>query len=227
MIADEAKKQAEARRKESDANAARAQAARAEADQSAAEAGAVVDFMVNGVLGAAAPSRTKGETLTVLQALEQADKAVEGRFAKEPRVEAAVRMALASVYSELGEYERAAAACRAGPRTPREGPGSGARGDPRGDDRLGWACYKWGTHDQLRRGEALYRRMLEICRRTHKDDDHMTHAMNGLAAILGGLEGTEEALVLQEKHPGTPEEVCPGRRTPTTSSRCTTSPSHS
>ena len=81
-------------------------AAKAEADQSAAESKAVVDFMVNGALGAAAPSSTKGEAITVLQALEKADKEVAGQFEKEPRVEAAVRMALSSVYSELGEYER-------------------------------------------------------------------------------------------------------------------------
>src|SRR5262249_42564585 len=42
-------------RHESDANAVRANAARAEADQSAAESKAVVGFVVDDVLGAAAP----------------------------------------------------------------------------------------------------------------------------------------------------------------------------
>ena len=63
--------------------------------------------MVNDVLGAAAPSKTRGKAVTVLEALANADRSLEGKFAKEPRVEASVRQALARVYTELGEYDKA------------------------------------------------------------------------------------------------------------------------
>ena len=65
-------------RNESDANAARANAARAEADQSAAESKAVVAFVTDDVLGAAAPSKTLGQAVTVQQALAKADRALAG-----------------------------------------------------------------------------------------------------------------------------------------------------
>src|SRR5204862_249685 len=94
-------------RNESDANAASANAARAEADQSAAESKAVVAFVVDDVLGAATPSKTQGKAVTVLEALANADRSLQGKFAQEPRVEASVREALARVYTELGEYEKA------------------------------------------------------------------------------------------------------------------------
>ena len=64
---------------------------------------------------------------------------------------------------------------------------------------LGWSFYQQGKHDKLTRGESLYRRMLEICTRTREDVDLTATAMNGLAAILRGLERHEEALGLQEK----------------------------
>ena len=200
MVADAAKKQAEARRQESEASAARALAARAEADQSAAEANAVLDFMVNGVLGSASPSRSKGESLTVLQALERADKMVEGRFTEQPRVEAAVRMALASVYSELAEYEKSEghAARALALREAIFGPEHEATLDAM--QTLGWSYYQQGKHDKQARGETLYRKMLEICRRTRGDEDDLTlTAMNGLAAILGRLNRPVEAVELQEK----------------------------
>src|SRR5262249_39574550 len=66
-------------RNESDTNAARANAARAEADQSAAESKAVVAFVVDDVLGAAAPSKTRGKAVTVLEALANADRSFEGK----------------------------------------------------------------------------------------------------------------------------------------------------
>jgi hypothetical protein len=72
--------------------------ARQEADQSAAEAKAVVAFVVDDVLGAAAPSKTQGKETKVLEALANADRSLAGKFAKEPRVEASVREALAKVY---------------------------------------------------------------------------------------------------------------------------------
>ena len=101
-LADNRAQEANQARKASDANAARADAARAEADQSAAEAKAVVAFVVDDMLGAASPSKTRGKLVTVLEALANADRSLEGKFAKEPRVEASIRQALAQVYHRAG-----------------------------------------------------------------------------------------------------------------------------
>jgi serine/threonine protein kinase len=206
-------------RNESDANAARANAARAEADQSAAESKAVVGFVVDDVLGAAAPSKTRGKAVTVLEALANADRSLEGKFAREPRVEASVRQALAQVYLELGEYEKAerhaarALALREKVLGPEHEDTLSAM------HTLGWTylrlgkheyydqdlvwtqlSYQLGKHDKSEQGEALYRRMLEICRRTRGEEAELTlDAMNGLAAILRRLAKLNEAATLQQQ----------------------------
>jgi serine/threonine protein kinase len=200
--ADAATKQAVARRKESEASAARALAARTEADQSAAESKAVVDFMVNQVLGAAAPSRTRGEAMTVLQALEQADKAVEGEFGEQPRVEASVRLALALIYRELGEYERAIGHAERALALRERALGPEHEETAEAMDVLGWALIYSNTHSKTPaqdvRGEVLFRRMLEICRAKGYYELRLK-AMSGLASILGRLQRPEEALRLQEE----------------------------
>ena len=153
-IADTKANEATRARTESDANAARANAARSEADQSAAESKAVVTFVTGDVLGAAAPSKTRGEAVTVLEALANADRGLQGKFANEPRVEASVRQALAEVYIELGEYEKAE--------------GHAARAfalrerllGPEQEDTLlamqvcGWIDYRLGRRDKYEQGEV-------------------------------------------------------------------------
>src|SRR5262249_45734517 len=157
---------------------------RREADQSASEAKAVVAFVVDDVLGAAAPSKTHGKETTVLEALANADRSLEGRVAEGPRVEASVREALAKVYQELGEHEKAAGhAARALARREKAlGPEHEATLSAM--HTLGWSDYLLGQREKYEQAEALYRRMLEACRRTRKDEDELTlNAMNGLAAI--------------------------------------------
>jgi serine/threonine protein kinase len=207
LTADAAKKLAETRaleanqaRSESDANAARANAARAEADRSAAEAKAVVAFVVDDVLGAASPSKTRGKMVTVLEALTNADRSLEAKLAKEPRVEASIRQALARVYTELGEYEKAEghAARALAFREKALGPEHQATLDAMFT--LGWNDYFLSKPDKLERGESLFRRMLEICRRTRGEEHELTlMAMNGLAAIYGRRNKGEDARKLQER----------------------------
>jgi hypothetical protein len=85
-----------------------ATAAQAQADRRAAENQEVVDFLVNDLIDAAAPSRAKGEILTVEKVLAQADARIEMRFPDRPLIEASVRKALAEAYLELDEIEKAA-----------------------------------------------------------------------------------------------------------------------
>jgi tetratricopeptide (TPR) repeat protein len=159
--------------------------ARQEADQSATEARAVVAFVVDDMLGAAAPSKTRGNEIKVLEALANADRSLEGKFAKEPRVEASVRAALAKVYRELGEYEKAASHATRALALREKALGPEHEATLSAMNTLGWSYCSLGHADKDEQTEALFRRMLETCRRTRKDDDELTlDAMNGLAAIL-------------------------------------------
>ena len=159
--------------------------ARQEADQSAPEAKAVVAFVVDDVLGAAAPSKTRGKADHDPGSPRQRRPVLEGKFTKEPRVEASVREALAKVYQELGEYEKAeghavrALALRENALGPEHEATLSAM------HTLGWTFYLLGNPDKYEQAEALYRRMLETCRRTRGEEDEIAlDAMKGLAAIL-------------------------------------------
>jgi serine/threonine protein kinase/tetratricopeptide (TPR) repeat protein len=173
--------------------------ARQEADQSAAEAKAVVAFVVDDVLGAAAPSKTRGTEITVLGALANADGSLEGKFAREPRVEASVREALAKVYQELGEYEKAEGHAARALALREKALGAEHEATLSALGTLGWTYCLQGKREKYEQAEAHYRRMLEACRRTRGEGDELTlNAMNGLAAIL--LEEGSAAL------PGLPQE---------------------
>jgi non-specific serine/threonine protein kinase/serine/threonine-protein kinase len=78
-----------------------AQQQRGEAGRKAAEAQAVVDFLVKEMIGAATPSRTQGRTITVVEVLARADERIDGRFAGQPLVEAAIRHTMGVVYGQL------------------------------------------------------------------------------------------------------------------------------
>ena len=82
-----------------------------EARRQTAIAEAVNGFLNNDLLAAAAPSaaRGQGKDVTVRQALDVAAERIDrasqgtGRFASEPLVEAAIRIAIGSTYQALGE----------------------------------------------------------------------------------------------------------------------------
>jgi tetratricopeptide (TPR) repeat protein len=167
--------------------AGEANAARAEADRSASEAKAVIGFVVNDVLAAASPTRTRGEPLSILQALANADQAVSTRFAGEPLVEAAVRQALAETYFELGEYARAEGHAERALVLRERHQGPEHESTLRAMNTLGRVGYrldqKVARTSRLQRAESLFRRVLEVYRRTRRDDDLTCDAMCGLADI--------------------------------------------
>jgi serine/threonine protein kinase/tetratricopeptide (TPR) repeat protein len=174
--------------------------ARAAADQSAAEARAIVAFVVNDMLAAAAPSKTRGKAVTVLEALDNADRSLEGRFAKEPRVEAAVRVALAGIYNELGEYEKAEGHAVRALSLREEHLGREHELTLRAMDSLGWIYYRLEKHEKYQQAESLCRRMLEICRTTRSEEDDLTlRSMSVLGSILARRGKFEEAATLQQR----------------------------
>jgi serine/threonine protein kinase/tetratricopeptide (TPR) repeat protein len=85
----------------------RADLARQEADRRATEAREVVDFLINDLIGAAAPSQTQGKIPTVDQVLARADEHIAQKFAGRPLIEASIRHALSRAYAELGQSQRA------------------------------------------------------------------------------------------------------------------------
>jgi tetratricopeptide (TPR) repeat protein len=172
-----------------------ARANEARADQSTAEARAVVAFLVDDMLGAAAPSRTGGKQITVLEALASADRSIEGKFAQEPLVEAAVRQALAQAYSELGEYDKAETHAERALALREDHQGPEHEATLRAMFTLAWNAYSTSRPEKIQRSEALLGQMLDICRRTRGDEDELTlSAMDGLACIYFGLNTYEEAL---------------------------------
>ena len=78
------------------AEAARAAEAeqRTMAEQKAAETDAVVDFLVNDLLGSASPEKALGRDVTVKEVLAEAEKQIDTAFADQPVVEAAIRHTL-------------------------------------------------------------------------------------------------------------------------------------
>ena len=84
----------------------RADLARQDADRRATEAGEVVDFLINDLIGAASPSRSQGQIATVDKVLAQADENIAKRFADRPLIEASIRNALGRAYEESGSTRR-------------------------------------------------------------------------------------------------------------------------
>ncbi len=78
------------------------QMARGRADHHAAEAQAVVDFLIKEMLIAAYPGNTQGRTITADEILDRAARAIEGRFADQPLVEASIRHQIALAFFILG-----------------------------------------------------------------------------------------------------------------------------
>ncbi len=82
--------------------------ARERADRHASESRAVVDFLITEMLAAARPDSKLGRTMTVDEVLARTSRAIEGQFADQPLVEAAIRHQIASAYHTLSMGRRAA-----------------------------------------------------------------------------------------------------------------------
>ena len=158
-------------------------------------------FVTGDVLGAAAPSKTRGKVVTVLEALANADRGLQGKFANEPRVEASVRQALAKVYIELGVYEKAE--------------GHAARAfalrerllGPEQEDTCSRRCKCAAgsiTNSENTTSTSRARRCSAGCWRSAAGrvatrPELTLLAMNGLAAILGRTNKLDEAATLEQR----------------------------
>jgi serine/threonine protein kinase len=82
-------------------------AALTEAQRRTTESQAVVDFLIKDLIAAASPGQNQGPKTPVEEVLARADASVEGRFAQQPLVEAAIRHALGRSYLELERHDKA------------------------------------------------------------------------------------------------------------------------
>jgi eukaryotic-like serine/threonine-protein kinase len=93
--------------------AVKARRAEAQAKQQSAIAQAVNDFLQNDLLAQASAATQAGPSvkpdpdLKVRTALDRAAERVEGRFAKQPEVEAAIRNTIGQTYTDLGVFPEA------------------------------------------------------------------------------------------------------------------------
>ncbi|MBL8860824.1 MAG: serine/threonine protein kinase [Planctomycetes bacterium] len=87
-------------------NAVLAEASATEARRQARVAGEVNAFLNVDVLAAVAPER-EGLDVTVREVLDRASASLDGRFAEDPAVEAALRMTIGTSYEKLGVTEPA------------------------------------------------------------------------------------------------------------------------
>ncbi len=78
-----------------------------EARRQAAIAEDVNKFLNEDLLGAIDPEFARGREVTVREVVERAAERIEGRFEKEPLVEAGVHATLGRVFHKLGRYEEA------------------------------------------------------------------------------------------------------------------------
>ena len=175
----------------------RADSARQDADRRATEAREVVDFLINDMIGAAAPSRALGTIPTVDKVLAKADQNVAKKFADRPLIEASIHHALGKAYEELGQYEKAEqhAARAVELRLPRLGPEHAET--IAAQNALGWALLRRGKSEEA---GALLTKVLDTARRALGSDQRETlAAMNGLAAALMDTDRRDQARSLREE----------------------------
>ncbi len=77
------------------------------AELNAAESKAVVDFLINDLLGSAAPQRAQENPVTVEEVLLKAEDNIENAFRDQPIVEASIRNVMGQTYYALARYEDA------------------------------------------------------------------------------------------------------------------------
>jgi len=72
-----------------------------------AEAQAIADFLQNDLIAIADPTEGKGQEATIRSFLETLSEKLDGKFEKQPLVEASLRDTLGGTYRNLGEHEAA------------------------------------------------------------------------------------------------------------------------
>ena len=170
-----------------------------EARRQTAIAEEVNGFLNNDLLAAAVPSaaRGQGKDVTMRQVLDVAAERIErasqgsGRFAAEPLVEAAIRIAIGSTYRALGEYAAAEPHLRRAVELRRGALGADNQETVRAINQLANVYWRQGRQDEA---EPLFREAYDVTRRRFGDDhaDTMAYEMN-LANVFRARGRFQEA----------------------------------
>lgn len=160
------------------------------ADRQAAIARAVNAFLNEDLLAAASPG-VAGPDATVREVLDKAAWAIEGRFKKQPLIEAAIRDTIGQAYSNLGLFDQAEQHLKAAVEI-----GTRLQGEDHEDTiiSLGNMALLLKRQGRLDEAEQISRRVLDNSIRTlGEEHNESQRAMNNLAALLATSEKWEEA----------------------------------
>ena len=147
-------------------------------------------------LGAADPWQRGSRTVTLLDALRQAQAKAKTSFEDQPLVEASVLQTIGTMFANLAEYAQADKALRASLDL-REA-AVGRRSAEGAESLEGWP--RSTQLAEVRRGGNYAREALEISRQVHGAADlHSAVAMNNLAAALSKKAEGAEAKSLAEE----------------------------
>ena len=146
------------------------------------ETQAVNDFLTQDMIGAADPAVHRGRAMTVLEALDNAARALESKFRDRPLTQATVRASVASAYVNLGNADLALPHATQALELRRR-----VLGDDHPDTITALEAYasvvgKRGSHDEA---ERLFRQALEQSRRVNGEDHLQSISLlNGYANML-------------------------------------------
>jgi tetratricopeptide (TPR) repeat protein len=163
-----------------------AESQRAEAERQAAIAQAVNDFLNKDLLSAVDPNRLQGRDVTVLDVLEKASGAIEGRFEDEPLVEAAIRLTLGDTYMSLGQYDLAEPHLQRALAIRSEELGEDHADTLKASMSLGFLHVRKGRYPEA---ESLFLDCLERYRRTVGTDDPDALSAMGVLGVLYKRQG--------------------------------------
>jgi len=183
---------------------ARAGRARVEAERQARIAQAVNAFLNDDLLASADPTRTPDPNVTVRSVLMTAAQKIEGGFAGEPLVSAAVRRTLGRTFAGIGVLDEADKHLKAALAIYTEQEGAESADALRAQVDLAGAAYGAGRPQE---SETLLRRSVDGLRRTLGPDAADT--VNALSQLCGALYDQGK---LDESEPFCREALEAGRR---------------
>ena len=152
---------------------------------------AVLQFLLDDVLGGANPEVGRSADLTVKQALDNAAGSVAGKFAAQPLVEAVVRHTFADTYLALGLPEAALPHAQAAVALRRRALGDDHPETIAAQSDLGLVYH---TQGNLAEAESIYRDVLDRARRALGNEHrHTLTAISNLAMLYGQTGKPAEA----------------------------------
>jgi len=172
----------------------RALAAEAQAQVEKANAKAALQFIQDDVLSQASPGYQSDRDLTVRALLDRIAGRLDQATGRPPLVEASIRQTLGSVYSELGDYPKAAQHYEGALRLQREHEHLGESHPDTLRSLYGLVMARWWNGD-IAQAEPLTRQGLETSRRVLGEKDPLTlqfmQARAFVMMILGEMPWTE------------------------------------